>query len=463
MSTDPIARAVEVGTSRPPIESLLRSERQVLSGALGGDRSDKGRNDPEPQAEHVPPSTRVEPARVLATAGRSSRLPLIAGAGVLALLGAGGGYALRAGTSADDPRVGTSATASANATSGSKATPSTPVAAAVVARVLVPGTSTLAAGSGAATVALTAGQEVPGGSTISVSGGPAAIRFTDGSILRLDSGAAFTTDAVAGTRGSLTAGRAWGRAAGAYALTTPSGPVTAGAGSAFALDCTGGACTTFAFAGSVSGPGGTVAAGYGTIGGAVKPTNWDMTFALPFLKSSADADARVNAAFPDALGLSKRIGVRFASYAGTFVGTRTRTACTGTDCGADNLPIGDKAARTYTFAVNCAKGFPCTATGSTQYQTGNVTKTARVPMTYDGRQIRYTFRYKDTNCTDGTGSATAVFVWTFKPITAGAVKGVWAVTRTTGSAFVTNRSTSAAGCDPTNGTNTGTIDVRRKG
>ncbi len=451
MTRNPDAVDLAVRTTKPDLRTVLRTERHVVTGLLGADRADKSRSEPGSPAELVPLVPLAPPAAV---GRRSSRLPLLAGAGVLALLVAGGGYALTAGRS-DGPGVGS--LVGATATRSASASPSAPVP---VARVLVPGGATIAgAGAGDAASALAAGQPVPGGATIAVTSGPTAIQFTDGSILRLDTGSSFTAGTEA-SRGSLTRGRAWNRAAAAYTLTTTSGPVSAGAGSAFAIDCTGGACRTFGFAGTVSGASGSVAAGYGTIGGAVKPTNWDMTFALPFLRSAADADARVSGSYPDAISLSRRIGVRFASFAGIFTGTRVVSACTGTDCDSA-IKVGNRAARSYTFSVTCTRSFPCTGIGSTQYVQGTQRRTAKVPMTYDGTQIRYRFTSTFAPCDDGTGRARASFVWTFRPITAGVLGNAWAVTRTTGTAKVTNASSSVGSCGRLQGTNTATVDVRR--
>ncbi len=84
--------AAHVSAHRPRTEDLVLAERLVGTGALGHGRTDKGRSENAPAST---PATREQEGLVSGPVpGRSgSRLPLLAGIGVVAFLLAGGGYA----------------------------------------------------------------------------------------------------------------------------------------------------------------------------------------------------------------------------------------------------------------------------------------------------------------------------------------------------------------------------------
>lgn len=302
------------------------------------------------------------------------------------------------------------------------------------------------------------------GSVIEVTAGPAVLQYPDGSVIRLDTGSSFTIGDD-DSRGTLSEGLSWARvapqSAGQFALTLGSAVVTA-QGTAFAAGCSGGECHLAVLEGAVDVDGAAVTAGQMlgvSAGGQATAASYDTTFAHEFLKAAADADANEVPGAPNAAALAEKLGPTFASWAGTMSGTRTITACTGTDCG--NFPVGDVGERTYTFGVDCTGGFPCVGMGTTTYASGTETITAELPMTYNGQQVTYSFESSYPPCADDTGLYQSTLTWTWTANEATVMDGAYLVTSATGEATAVNASTDPGTCGATGGTNDGSIVVTR--
>ncbi|AQP44892.1 hypothetical protein RPIT_08895 [Tessaracoccus flavus] len=368
-------------------------------------------------------------------------------------------------TEAPTPESGVSSTAAVEAEPSPSEEPATepapepsPTPPAAFAVLATAGTSTLDGAPGAA------GAELMAGSVVEVTAGPVALQYPDGSVVRLDAGSTFTLG-EGETRGTLSEGLSWVRvapqSAGQFALSVGSAVVTA-QGTAFAAGCSGGGCHLAVLEGAVDVDGATVAAGQAlalTAGGQPTPAGYDTTFAHEFLKAAADADATEIEGAPDALTLAENLGPKFASWVGTMSGTRTVTACTGTDCGS--FPVGDVADRTYTFGVDCTTGFPCVGVGTTTYGMGTETLTAELPMSYDGQQVSYSYQSTYPPCSDDTGQYDTTITWTWTADEAAVVDDAYVVTKATGEAKSINASSDPGSCGATGGTNDGALEVAR--
>lgn len=363
--------------------------------------------------------------------------------------------------------AGCSAAASAPATGGpapaaSGGAPSTAQVAA--ATLLATGSSTVNGTAASEGAALTAG------SVVAVAKGPAAIRYGDGSIVRLDSKAEFVVG-DGPSRGELRKGLSWIRVApqgsGSFAITVGGTTLTA-KGTAFAALA--GASTRVSVVEGVvqADAGGTpvdVSAGQlGTVKGTsvtTGSTNWDATFGNPFILKAANADVASMPGAADAAKLASELGRSYASWAGTYAGTRTITKCSGSDC--QFARVGDTAKRTYTFAVDCSAGLPCRGQGVTQWASGNAVKTTKLPMSFDGDTMTYSLQPPPVRaCADGTGSLATTISWRFTATKAAVVSGAYVVTAAKGSGDAVNKATSRGTCGNPGGSSDGAVVVTRK-
>lgn len=349
------------------------------------------------------------------------------------------------------------------------------------------------AGAGGTYAAVSSPQAVAEGDGVRTDGtGFAEVAYSDGSRTRLDVDTEFEVVALvddAGnptTRTAMGLGRTWhrvqalGATGGGFEVET-SQAVAVVRGTAFLVSClTVESCDFTVMEGTVDvvlsdgtvipvvGPA-TLDVTSGAATGPV-PITWDGLFGDPWVVDNTDLD--VTAGFADSADVFAAYGPTYASMVGSFTGTRTITSltCAVAGCEAFVPPVGDVAARTYTFAVDCSGGAPCTASVVAQAADATVT----VPASFDGTTLRWSLQYDHSACwwdDDGdgnqdrsSGSASTSLTYEATPHTAAVVDGAWLVTGFSGSAVAEIVTTDLADCgqDQSGRIETSAIEVTRQ-
>ena len=184
------------------------------------------------------------------------------------------------------------------------------------------------------------------------------------------------------------------------------------------------------------------------------PVPFDGAFGDEWLFDNAGRD--VDAGFTPAAEVYQAYGPSYGAI-GTFTGTITITdlQCE-TVCIEDRLGVPQD--RSYTFAVDCSAGVPCTGTIDTEYFDGEQTQRATVPIGFDGTSYRWVFEFPDSRCVfdndgDGTyetpsGAIVTYIEWVMTPSAAEIVDERWVVTAMadTEDGFVTNTVTDPGDC-----------------
>jgi FecR protein len=381
-------------------------------------------------------------------------------AAVTVLTSCGGGTSAAPATIAEQAASSLAATTSAVATTAAVTTAApatttlatTTTAAPQAATLTATGTVTVAVDGGAPTSA-SGPVELAAGSSVNTTDGEALVTYDDGSLLRLDANTTVLFDGQ--SRGSLASGRVWARVAaqdgsGSYRIDTPDGAVTA-TGTAFVVNCPSGeTCSVTVVEGSVDvtvDAVTTAAEAPSTLAigdKASRPANWDNVFGDSWVLAAANADSDLG--WDGAIDLATAIGPAFASVGGTFVGTRTVTACAPANANVCiNTPVGNVGDRTYQLSVDCAGGFPCAGKALTQYQSAEGEPLeSLVDLEFDGTS--YSWGFVDDGLTlcaldsdgDGTtdaalGDGSVTLSWTLTPTKAAVgADGVYAATTATG-------------------------------